>query len=272
MEEKKNRFGIPESYARRIAAFRLFDDTFLSTVFDNSPKTTERMLRIILDRDDIEVIEVRAQTRLTNLVDREIVLDVLARERGGGLIDIEVQRDSTGAPPERARFNLALMDARSLAKGEPYTAMKENYVIFITEEDTLARGEPVSRIERMILGDGGSPAPFGDGSHIVYVNGAYVPPAGEENDLTRLIGDFHRTDPKEMQIREIAERVDFFKNTEGGQRQMCKIVEELVEEGKEQVMVESVKNLMDSLKIDAEQAMDLLKVPKEQRKKIAEKL
>ena len=53
---------------------------------------------------------------------------------------------------------------------------------------------------------------------------------------------------------------------------MCKIVEELVEEGKEQVMVESVKNLMDSLKIDAEQAMDLLKVPKEQRKKIAEKL
>ena len=39
----------------KIDQFCLFDDIFLSAVFDNNPEPTERMLRIILDRDDITV-------------------------------------------------------------------------------------------------------------------------------------------------------------------------------------------------------------------------
>ena len=55
---------IRPDYARRIEAFRLLDDTFLSTVFDNRPKLAEKMLRIVLGRDDIEVLDVKAQVRI----------------------------------------------------------------------------------------------------------------------------------------------------------------------------------------------------------------
>ena len=115
-EKETQSYIINPDYERRIEEFRLLDDTFLSTVFDNKPKLTERMLRIILDRDDIEVLEVKAQYNIPNLLDHEITLDILAQDAEGKKFDVEVQRSSKGASPQRARYHLALMDARSLAK------------------------------------------------------------------------------------------------------------------------------------------------------------
>ncbi len=48
--------------------------------------------------------------------------------------------------------------------------LPETYTIFITEKDFYDRGEPVYPIERMNLVTGSA---FGDGEHILYVNGEY---------------------------------------------------------------------------------------------------
>lgn len=61
------------------------------------------------------------------------------------------------------------MDANALPEGMDYKKLPESYVIFITEADVLGKGKPLYVIRRTIEGDG---EPFGDGSHIVYVNGS----------------------------------------------------------------------------------------------------
>ena len=61
---------------------------------------------------------------------------------------------------------------------------------------------------------------------------------------------------------------------------MCRIMEELAEEerakgreeGAENTLISSIKNLMESTKWTAEQAMNALKVPADQREKLAAKL
>ncbi|MBE6725383.1 MAG: nuclease [Ruminococcaceae bacterium] len=260
---------IRPDYARRIEAFRLLDDTFLSTVFDNRPKLAEKMLRIVLGRDDIEVLDVKAQVRIPNLLDHDLVLDILAQDANGKKYDIEVQRSSAGASPQRARYHLALIDARSLTKGSPFTDLRENYVIFFTEEDTRQKNLPLSEVSRLWTD---TKEPFGDGSHILYVNGAYQPETGEETELTKLIHDFRCTAPEEMQIPEIAEQVFYYKRTEGGQEAMCRIMEEFAEEQREATLIETIKKLMENMKWTADQAMKAIGLPEEEQKKLREKL
>ena len=67
------------------------------------------------------------------------------------------------------RYNAALLDADETVSGQKKIVLPESYVIFITENDFYKKGRALYKIERYIDGE----EPFGDGSHIVYVNGAY---------------------------------------------------------------------------------------------------
>ena len=49
-----------------IAKFRMFDDTFMSAVFDGQIAETELLLRIVLEREDIIVISSKAQYFISN--------------------------------------------------------------------------------------------------------------------------------------------------------------------------------------------------------------
>jgi hypothetical protein len=55
-------------------------------------------------------------------------------------------------------------------------------------------------------------AQFGDGSHIVYVNGRY-----KGNDaIGKLIHDFWCKNPDDMNYSQLAEGVRYYKEVEGG--------------------------------------------------------
>ena len=67
--------------------------------------------------------------------------------------------------------------------------------------------------------------PFGDGAHIIYVNGEY---RNADDPIGKLMHDFHCRKGGDMFYPPIAERVDYFKVTEGGNVQMCRSVEALM--------------------------------------------
>ena len=50
--------------------FRIFDDTFMSAVFDGKTEETQFLIRVILEREDINVIDSKAQFFLSNIYDR----------------------------------------------------------------------------------------------------------------------------------------------------------------------------------------------------------
>jgi predicted transposase/invertase (TIGR01784 family) len=114
---------------------------------------------------DLVVVDVRTQVFVENLLNRSVRLDVLATDRAGRKINIEIQRSDKGAGRKRARYNSSMMDANLLQKGEDFDKLPETYVVFITECDVIGDGQPLYKIERYISGSGKK---FEDGSHIRY--------------------------------------------------------------------------------------------------------
>ena len=202
--------------------FRLLDDTFFSQCFDGNNECTELILRIILDMPDLKVLRTNTQRSVKNLMLHEARLDAYAEDSRGNAYDIEVQRSDAGAERRRARFYSSMLDSRMLRKGEKYRSIPDSYVIFITENDVMRRGNSVYRIERCIMD---TREEFRDGSHIVYVNGSYR----GSSPIGRLMHNFSCTSPDEMNYKVLADRVRYYKESKEGVDKMCRAVENLVE-------------------------------------------
>lgn len=96
------------------------------------------MLRIVLEKPDLVVVDVRTQVFVENLLNRSVRLDVLATDSTGRKINVEVQRSDKGAGRKRARYNSSMMDANLLSKGGDFDMLPETYVVFITEHDVIS--------------------------------------------------------------------------------------------------------------------------------------
>ena len=232
---------------KRIKSLRLIDDDFMTICFDNYIEGAELLLKIILDRDDLKVSEVKAQKVLKNLQGRDLRLDIYATDAAGKKYDIEIQRADNGAHQKRARYHSSLIDSDMLKAGEDFTELRENYVIFITENDVLGLNKPIYNIERFIAGEN---VQFEDGEHIIYVNGSIK---AKDTALGRLISDLYCTEADDMCYRELAERVRVYKETEEGVDTMCDVLDEMKKEAVEKANVEHALAMLNSGKLSLEE-------------------
>ena len=122
---------------QRLREFRLLDDDFLTKCFDGNTECIQLVLRIVMEMPELNVLEVRTQVFVENVLNRSVRLDILATDALGRKINVEVQRSDRGAGRTRARYNSSMMDANLLEKGKNFDALAETYVIFITEHDVL---------------------------------------------------------------------------------------------------------------------------------------
>ena len=88
---------------QRIRGFRLLDDDFLTKCFDRKTDCMELVLQIVLENPDLQVVDVRTQVFVENLLNRSVRLDVLATDSAGRKFNVEIQRADKGAGRKRAR-------------------------------------------------------------------------------------------------------------------------------------------------------------------------
>ncbi len=235
-----------------IAEFRMFDDTFMSAVFDGQIAETELLLRVVLGNDKIQVDSSEAQFYISNIYGHEVKLDILARDHNGKAYNVEVQRVLSGASVQRARFNGAMVDVTLLKKGEPHQNLPDRYTIFITEDDMFGKGLPAyhacNSIEEL------DNAPLGDGGYIVYVNGQY---RNTETPIGQLMHDFFCVNADDIISPLLKERVKYLKETEGGRNKMCQIMENRINEEK----IEQAKRAIASGKYSLEAIADIVGLP-----------
>ncbi len=206
-------------YLAEIERMRLMDDGFMSKCLENAPECIELMLRIILGKKDLKVVKSQTEYPIKSLQGRGVRFDVFAKDSEGNEYDIEIQRADDGAEPKRARYNAALMDANALKSGDGVGRLREAYVIFITENDVMGGGCDVYEIERTIRQMNGKK--FGDGSHIIYVNGA----VRSATAIGKLVHDLMCRDAAKMYFDVLRKRVGDFKNSEEGRLAMCEAYE-----------------------------------------------
>ncbi len=232
---------------KRIKALRLIDDEFMTICFDGYIEGAELLLKIILDRDDLKVSEVKAQKTLKNLQGRDLRLDIYATDKNGKKYNIEIQRADRGAHRKRARYHSSMLDSDMLNPGEDFTDLCESYVIFITENDVLGMNKPIYHINRTISGEN---VQFDDGSHIIYVNGSI-----KTNDtaLGKLMKDLYCNNADEINYKELSDRVRQFKETEEGVNDMCDILDEMRNEAVEKASIEHAKKMIEIGKLSLDE-------------------
>lgn len=272
MTKEKNRGIVQnrETIEKIIANLTLFDDDLMSRAFDQNIEATELLLRLILKRN-IKVLNVNGQDEIKNSAvgGRNVILDVHALDEDGSEMDIEVQGNSEGAHVKRARFHSSMVDSRMLRAGQKFRELKDSYVIFIYKHDKFQRGLPIYHIDRYVSE---TREPFGDGAHIVYVNGNYK----GEDEIGKLMQDFHQADPDNMHYKELAEGVRHYKESKGGNETMCEAVENYAKEYAKECSIRSsaniIKNTMESTNCTLQEALDNAKIFGEDRDLIIEEI
>ena len=123
--------------------------------------------------------------------------------------------------------------------------MRDTYVIFITEKDVMKKGLDVYSFDRV---DKNAGLDLGDGTHIIYVNGA----TRSATEIGKLVHDLLCSDAAEMYFDILRKQVSQFKNSEEGRYVMCKAMERIeargeargMRKGKRETMLATAKRLL----------------------------
>jgi len=238
---ERSAYVMKPEYLAEIERFRLMDDDFMSKCLEHAPECIELILQIILGKKDLKVVKSQTEYPIKSLQGRGVRFDVFARDSKGREYDIEIQRSDKGSEPKRARYNSALMDANALKSGEDFGKLRDTYVIFITENDVMKRGQEVYSYLRIEEHNGDR---LHDGTHIIYVNGA----TRSETEIGKLVHDFLCSDASEMYFDILRKQVSQFKNSEEGRRYMCEAMERIEvrgeRKGKRETMLATAKRLL----------------------------
>ncbi len=228
---------------KQIQQLCLMDDTFMTAFFDGQNDLMEFVLKIILNTDDLKVLKTTTQMEIHSISGRSARLDVLAVDSKGKHYNFEIQNADDGAIPKRARFHSAMLDSTLLKKNAKYADLPETFVIFFTKNDVLKGNLPIYNIERIITQN---QQIFGDGEHIIYVNGAYK----AKDALGKLVQDFHCKDPKKMNYNELAERSNYLKYLKGATKMSGtfeKFLQKQIKEAVKENQAETKRNFVINL-------------------------
>lgn len=212
-----------EKYREILKNLTIMSDVFMRNVFKKR-ECTEYVLQVIMNKKDLKVLDQVIQKDYKNLQGRSAILDCVVRDEDGKQFDVEIQQDTEGASPKRARYHSGLMDMNTLNAGQDFDELPETHVIFITREDVLGHDLPIYHIGRKIEEVG---ADFKDEAYIIYVNSSRQ----DDTDLGRLMQDFHCKNAEDIQSEVLAKRVYELKETQEGVDSMCREMDKIYNEG-----------------------------------------
>ena len=93
----------------------------------------------ILTRKELKIKSVKTQYSIRNVENRSVVLDVLAEDRNGCLVNVEMHPQEDEDHVRRVRYHLSSLDMSYLEKGTDFESIPEVYLIYITKKDFIGR-------------------------------------------------------------------------------------------------------------------------------------
>ncbi len=216
-----------EEYIQVIRELTLMDNVFTEVAFDNNVPAVQEILDAVIPKACLHVTSVKTEYVIPGITSKGIRMDIHAFDSSGAICNVEIQRRDDGAAPRRARHNASVIDTSVLRKGCDALELPEVYIIFLTMNDVMKGNLPTYTVERRVEETGN---PFGDGSHIVYVNGAWT----GDDPVGRLVHNMCAKGLEDMTEGALKETVRKYKETEKGVHKMCEAIEKIRDEGRDE--------------------------------------
>lgn len=168
-----------------------------------------KCLERILNRPiaDIDLPEVEKTIDLS-FYSKGIRLDVYCKDNDE-VINVEMQNDFFSYLPKRGRYYQVMMDKDMLDKGDPYTKLKRNVIIFICRFDMYGLGRHIYTFENRCVDI--PELSYGDGTQKIILN-----TVGTADDIPlplKVFLDYIETgEPKDEYTEEIETVIDGLRN------------------------------------------------------------
>ena len=228
-----------------VSKFNVIDDMFFQKMAEDM-EVAEEILRIILKKPKLKVIENQVQRFLRNTGAHSVILDLLCEDEDHSFINCEVQKEEDDDYQKRVRFNRSNIDTIFTEKGIDYKELPDVYIILISKFDTFREGKTIYHINRVIEETG---TIVENGTHEIYVNAAI----DDKSDIAELMQYFKKSVGEHQNFQKLCNRVKYFKETQKGVSNMCKLVEDYAKEyaekyAKEYAEQQSIENAANLLK------------------------
>ena len=206
------------------------DDPFFQKIAEN-PAVCEEILRILLQKPKLKIIQTNTQLFLRNLSAHSVILDALCTDETGAFFNIEIQKDdkkgkNTKAQEyqKRVRFHLSNMDTMLAEKGTPYQQLPDLYAVFISEIDPFQQDCTIYHVRRSLQE---TDTTIENGVHEIYANTA----VNDGTDIAQLLQYFKHTTDTNAQARfpQLVKQVKFLKETPEGVLIMGNVFDEYAE-------------------------------------------
>ena len=262
----------------------IMDDYMFGVVMsdtDNLKPLLEQILKIKIA--EIAFIE-RQKTEKEGYESHGARLDLYVKDTEGRVFNVEVQTTDKKNLAKRMRFYQSVIDVELLSPGANYNNLGLSFVLFICNYDEFHRGQYIYTFKNMCEEE--PDLPLGDGTVKVVVNTKGT--VGEISDeLKELLLYFDEGKATGAYTKKLDDAVKSVKASEERRHEYMVMMiremearEEAREEGREkgrlegidQSRVESIKSIMETLKLTAQQAMDALKIPKGEQGKYMARL
>lgn len=231
---KSDRLGSYEERRERVSRFNLTSDIFFCKVMEDQAACEE--LVWILTKEKMTVKEVKTQYSIRNIENHSVVLDVLAEGEDGRVVNVEIHLQEDEDHVRRVRYYLGSIDVSFLEKGNPFEALPEIYLIYITELDFIGKNQGIYWVERTLKDCG---VPLDNGVHEMYVNLQEEAPEQDQKELLRYMKATtleHETGA----FPQLASRVRMLKEKREGVEIMCDVFGDILELEKKEAREEGL--------------------------------
>lgn len=219
-----------------VAKLNVIDDVFFQKMAENQ-EVAEEILRIILEKPKLKVIDSKVQRFLRNTGAHSVVLDLICEVEDHSIISCEVQKADDDDHQRRVRFNRSNIDTIFVEKGLDYKDLPDVYVIFISKFDVFHENRTIYHIDRVIQETG---TVVENGTHEIYVNTA----VDDKSDIAELMQYFKKSVGEHPKFPKTCNRVNYFKQTQEGASLMCKVVEDYAAEKLRQAEIQTAENFL----------------------------
>jgi hypothetical protein len=151
-----------------LARMNVIDDQFFQKVVEDR-EVCEEILRILLQKPDLHVVDYQAQRHLRNIGAHSVILDLLCQDDTGALFNVEVQKADNDDHQKRMRFNISNIDTIFVEKGIDYKDLPDVFAIFLSQFDLFQENRTTYHVHRAITETG---TRVENGIHEIYINTA----------------------------------------------------------------------------------------------------
>ena len=216
-----------------VQQLNIIDDTLFQKMAED-PDFCDEVISSVLEQKVI-VKNVTPQNSVKNLQGRSIVLDALCELENGEECNVEVQKANDDDHQKRVRYNTSCITANITEPGAKFKNVPDVIAIYISKFDMFQSEKTVNHIDRGVRETG---EVQDNGLQEINVN-TKIDDGTDIAELMHIITDGDAYDFEKFP--NVSKRKKQFKESEGGNEEMCDLVENYAKERAEAAAKEAAE-------------------------------